>query len=1054
MEEPNNRITLRSLIIGTLFAGLFAYLTVYFENRKAIILTATQVSVLPYVLLLFTVWMINPLCRLFRIVRSFSMAEVLIIFVMGAVSSGISTFGLASQIVPVMGNLFNKHWNNEQTKWDFYVEPFMSESFFLAEPGIQEKAVAYREAAIHYEEVDKILSRAKHLDESNAAIGEARAKLEAARASGEPEASKTIKLNRAESALRYAEKALKQAEELWQPYQQTHRYKQVLTLLPPKVEKAKADLESRQKALRELEEKAFEKVEIFRRGIRHKDKKLRAIPGIFPQQGEPVRMYLSRVQRLRCGLAAAKPLRRLREALLAHGDETAPGTVSQEVDIAAGAAIGSLEPVSDTSELERLEKELQERHDGLASELETETKALIQRNKTRRLVATGQVEVLGDEAAKRFERVDDELRGLIKELKANVHLEREKSAELLKRISELSGEVRKARGTFRLEEMKWLEDEIRKLTKGTASLKRRIARVSIELEKARKELEFAQKVGEVIKRLEELRRGVATDEAVALADVQRELDGILAEFRKFDGTLRRFLVGDIEWNDWLRPLFNWGMVILLTYVILMTFNVLIFRQWAHNEKLIYPLAELPEILAGHEPGAKSTSALPPIFRSGLFWAGFAISGVLLGYNLFAKSQVLSGFKEISLTFGWADYVRGSIFSGLYYSRCHIFFTMVGLSFLIPAKISFSLWFFYLVYLAQLQSMVWAGHGVNERSFPTMWWYTLNFKTAEAGGALMVFAAVILWKCRRYLLCFFTPSFIKDLEPDEQSELKASSFLFIGSSIAFVLFLWLRMGANLYYTIFTYFVIVVITIGLIRAVAEGGILGFQCWCGPFHFIRSIFGMDKAWTSPTLFGPLMVYYSLMFLDIKTFIAPAMANSIKIRDDLRMSRMRFHLAIILGIGIAAVVAILSQIILSYNLGADEMQGWFHTSFPRGLFRKLVSITKNRPIDTTAGGFWLGFGAVAMGLLLYFRQFIFWLPHPIGMIMLVNPIMQTYWFSIFLGWLFKSLVTKYGNKDTYKNMRCMFVGLIVGELIVIVLAMVVTIWLGKPIRIDLNRN
>jgi hypothetical protein len=75
---------------------------------------------------------------------------------------------------------------------------------------------------------------------------------------------------------------------------------------------------------------------------------------------------------------------------------------------------------------------------------------------------------------------------------------------------------------------------------------------------------------------------------------------------------------------------------------------------------------------------------------------------------------------------------------------------------------------------------------------------------------------------------------------------------------------------------------------------------------------------------------------------------------------------------------------------------------------------------------------GGLARVSLLYFRRHVFWLPHPIGLIMFVNPIMNAYWFSIFLGWVFKSLVSRYGNKDVYARFRCFFVGLIVGELLI----------------------
>ncbi|MDP7399267.1 MAG: hypothetical protein QF541_20535, partial [Lentisphaeria bacterium] len=110
--------------------------------------------------------------------------------------------------------------------------------------------------------------------------------------------------------------------------------------------------------------------------------------------------------------------------------------------------------------------------------------------------------------------------------------------------------------------------------------------------------------------------------------------------------------------------------------------------------------------------------------------------------------------------------------------------------------------------------------------------------------------------------------------------------------------------------------------------------------------------------------------------------------------------------------------------------------------------------PIDTTKTSWFFGGGAVAMVALLYFRQMLFWLPHPIGMIMLVNPIMNAYWFSIIIGWLAKVLVTRYGNKDTYRIVRGLFVGLIVGELMIILAALIGSLVTGNNVPIDLNRN
>ncbi len=54
----------------------------------------------------------------------------------------------------------------------------------------------------------------------------------------------------------------------------------------------------------------------------------------------------------------------------------------------------------------------------------------------------------------------------------------------------------------------------------------------------------------------------------------------------------------------------------------------------------------------------------------------------------------------------------------------------------------------------------------------------------------------------------------------------------------------------------------------------------------------------------------------------------------------------------------------------------------------------------------------------------------------MWTSPLMHTFWFSILLGWGFKSLVSRYGDKDSYAKLRYLFIGLIVGEMVMCVVA------------------
>ncbi|MDD4538117.1 MAG: hypothetical protein PHT80_03815 [Lentisphaeria bacterium] len=913
-------ITIRSILIGTVFTALFAALTVVLDNRHYMLAAPNQVPLFPFVLLIALTVLINPLLRLCRFIKPLALSELLLVFAMCSVASGIATFGLTAQLVPIVSAVFNRHWNTDQTEWNRYVEPYLNENFFISEPGGQALAKQYAEKL--------------------AAAAHSRDLLSAENAKDAPDAS-----------------AVKQ--------------------LQNQIAQAEQDADALRQTLQEHREKAFAKVDVFRRGL---PKGKRAYPGVLYTLKDDPASYFRRLARLKHGLQAAKIARKAPE------DQDPPGALRQ--------AATELDPVADDSALQQL----------LAT-----------------LVAIDQ------ELATAMHHIDEELI-----------------------------ELNQRKRVAAMDDVRRMEADIDRLRKQRANKDQERLANSREQERLRQEITLCNLVANSAGELRSLADRWSTQAPTINAN---QLDGVLAAFSDFDASLHRYFLGDLPWHHWLRPLAWWGVIIALSYMILLSFNVLIFRQWAYHEKLIFPLAELPEFLAGFDSqlgdAEQQRSIIPPLFKSGLFWAGFAIAAGVMGWNLLCRTEWLPGLTALDLEKSWTPFIRNSMFKGLLYgARSSIFFTVIGIAFLIPQKVSFSLWFFHIFYMALLLILVAFGFGQNENSFPGEWWYTLNFRFAIGGGALLVFASLVLWKCRHMLLCALQPDKLENVSADERRELRISSALFLGGSMLLVFLLWRVMGVHLFYALFGYVIIMVITIGLIRAVAEGGIMGFQAWVSPFHLIRHICGFDHGVTAPPLFAPLMVYYAVLFLDIKAFIAPAMANALKIRDDLKMSRVRYHVAIVIAIAIAAVTAIAVALMMSYDTGADAMHNWFFTMFPKGLFTRIGDISKVPPTATWAGRLWLLFGASLMAALLYFRQTRFWLPHPIGLIMLVNPIMRTYWFSVLLGWLAKALVTRYSNKEGYRSVRCLFVGLIVGEFFIVAVAMILSLILQKRMGIDLNRN
>jgi hypothetical protein len=60
---------------------------------------------------------------------------------------------------------------------------------------------------------------------------------------------------------------------------------------------------------------------------------------------------------------------------------------------------------------------------------------------------------------------------------------------------------------------------------------------------------------------------------------------------------------------------------------------------------------------------------------------------------------------------------------------------------------------------------------------------------------------------------------------------------------------------------------------------------------------------------------------------------------------------------------------------------------------------------------------------------RYMAWPFHPIGFLVCYSYPLMTGWFSIFLGWLAKVLIVRFGGIDLFRSARNFFIGLIAGE-------------------------
>ncbi len=68
---------------------------------------------------------------------------------------------------------------------------------------------------------------------------------------------------------------------------------------------------------------------------------------------------------------------------------------------------------------------------------------------------------------------------------------------------------------------------------------------------------------------------------------------------------------------------------------------------------------------------------------------------------------------------------------------------------------------------------------------------------------------------------------------------------------------------------------------------------------------------------------------------------------------------------------------------------------------------------------------------LLILQRRFLWWPLHPLGFVVSMDRVMDTAWFPVFVAWLTKSLVLRYGGHKVYRSLIPLFYGLILGQFV-----------------------
>ena len=475
----------------------------------------------------------------------------------------------------------------------------------------------------------------------------------------------------------------------------------------------------------------------------------------------------------------------------------------------------------------------------------------------------------------------------------------------------------------------------------------------------------------------------------------------------------------IPWHQWIGPLVWWALLALFIFGAFLCLASILRRQWVDNEKLTFPLAQLPlEMVGGDWRGAS-------FWMNRLTWLGFAIPCVVFTIN--GLHGWFPSIPMITLDISLGQYFVNPPWNCVGFFVMYISFAAIGFFFLLPAEIIFSLWFFHL--FAILQVVIANSYGMELSQMPM--YGTSLFVGYEQIGAYLVLSGYLLYVSWPHLKQVLQATLGREKVDDSNELLPYRTAVFglffcvMGATMLFA-----AAGMNPWLALFELVIyIFVIAIIMARSTAEGGMLmtetsfrGVDVYriFAPTHTLgaanMTMLGfMDAAW----------------FRDLRGLVLTGFLDGLKIADGAKIRRRSFLPVFIVAILIAMIIGGIFQIYLPYSQGGINLYAYTYMDNNMRAFQDYGPAMRG-PVPAVGwqAPVFFAVGVMVTLFLAYMRYSFFWWPlHPLGYALCYSWTIMVFWFPCFVAWLLKSVVMRYGGMKMYLRARPLMLGLIMGE-------------------------
>ncbi len=458
---------------------------------------------------------------------------------------------------------------------------------------------------------------------------------------------------------------------------------------------------------------------------------------------------------------------------------------------------------------------------------------------------------------------------------------------------------------------------------------------------------------------------------------------------------------------WFHPLLIWSGFLISVYICMLCINIILRKQWTENEKLSFPVAQVPLGLI---------SPRLSFYKEKIFWYGFAGTAMLSLINgLHRLYPVIPG-----ITYGKFD--LGALFTEKPWNAIDVVYIeflpfILGLAFFIPVNLSFSIWFFYWFW--KFESVLGSIIGFHYLPwFPGYW--------VQGMGAVVVLFIMFLFWAKDHLGQVIKTIFnIKPNVSSSDSSYYRVAILGAILSFAFIILFCYNMGMALWVSLIFISGFFMVCIVVTRVRVELGPPTHDFPFTPSSFIASIFGTKRIDSSS-----LTQLAILKFLDYghRSNPMPHILESFYIKDKLQIKQNGiFFVTMIIAIIFGTLTGMFGNLKRCYSsIGQTWVGDW--------AFAELANWLRYPSGTSYLYIIYFVVGGIVVSILVTLSRFFVWWPfHPLGYILGGEWMLRYLWFSIFLAWLIKWAILKFGGINGYRKNVPLFVGITVGDAVML---------------------